>query len=411
MQERILIVEDNKSLSKIITKKMSQNLNFDIVQAYTFLEAQEILEENDDFFIVLCDLNLPDAPNGEIVDFVISCNLPVIVLTGSEDDDIRDEMLEKDIVDYVYKGNIDDVNYIFALIKRLSKNRDIRVLVVDDSIVVRSDIKKKLTSQMFKVLIAAHGEEALSYFERNDDIELVLTDFSMPVIDGIELTKIIREKYPKDQVAIIAMTENDNHSVSAKFLKIGANDFIGKPFSKEELICRINNTLDMKEQLEEMNRLANMDFLTKVYNRRYFFEEIKSFYADNSQFAIAMIDIDNFKNINDSYGYSAGDSVIITLANTIKKHLKEADLIARFEGREFCVALKNVDKKQAVLFFAKLRKEISDINLNTSGKKINFTVSIGVSFSGGSKIDKLIKEADTALLKAKNSGKNRVELI
>ncbi len=412
MKERILIIEDNKALSKIISKKMEKNLDFDIIQAYTFAQAEEIIDENDDFFITLCDLNLPDAPNGEIVDFVLSRGLPVIVLTGSIDDDLQKEMVGKNIVDYVYKGNIEDVNYIFSLISRLSKNRDIKLMLVDDSMVVRNEVKKILHNQMFNVLVAAHGEEALNYLENNKDIKLVLTDFNMPVIDGVELTKTIRETFDKNEMIIIAMTGNNEPMISAKFLKIGANDFIKKPFGKEELICRINNALDFNEQLKKMSNMAHNDFLTKVYNRRYFFQEIVKFYQDKSSFAVSMIDIDNFKKINDKYGHDIGDSVLVSLANILRENTKGSDLVARFGGEEFCIALRNIDKKQAVGFFAKLRKIISNLNIQTKKGKINITVSIGLSFSGEKKnIDMLLKEADEALYRAKNLGKNRVEIV
>ncbi|MCF6172618.1 MAG: diguanylate cyclase [Campylobacteraceae bacterium] len=410
MQERILIIEDNKALSKIITKKMEKNLDFKVLHAYSYSEAEEIISENDDFFVTLCDLNLPDAPDGEIVDFVISKGLPVIVLTGSIDEDMRETMLKKDIVDYVYKGNIEDVNYIFSLIKRLSINRDIKVLAVDDSMVLRNEVKRLLKSQMFNVLIAAHGEEAISYLEAHDDIQLVLTDFNMPVIDGVELTKRIRQQHNKNEIIIIAMTGNNNHTISAKFLKIGANDFINKPFSKEELVCRINNALDAKEQLERVQDMAHKDFMTKLYNRRYFFEEIKGFYKDKAPFAVSIIDIDHFKKINDVYGHDVGDSVIISLANLLKQNTKNSDLVARFGGEEFCIALKNVDKKQAIGFFAKLRKSISEAQMIIAGKNIKFTVSIGLVFSDNKNIEELLKSADEALYNAKTSGRNRVEI-
>jgi len=410
MKERILIIEDNKALSKIIAKKMKKNLDFDIVQAYTFAEAEDIINENDDFFIALCDLNLPDAPNGEIVDFVLSKGLPVIVLTGSMDDDLQKEMMGKDIVDYVYKGNIEDVNYIFSLISRLSKNRDIKIMLVDDSRVMRNEVKKMLHTQMFNILVAAHGEEALNYLENNKDIKLVLTDFNMPVIDGVELTKKIREIFNKNEMIVIAMTGNNEPLISVKFLKIGANDFISKPFSKEELICRINNTLDFNEQLEKLTNMAHKDFLTKVYNRRYFFEKIVKFYEDKSSFAVSMIDIDNFKKINDKYGHNIGDKILMVLSNTLMKNTKGSDLIARFGGEEFCVALKNIDKKQAIGFFVKLRKIISDINIQVAKESINITVSIGLSFSDNEKnINTLLIEADEALYRAKENGRNRVE--
>ncbi len=410
IKERILIVEDNKALSKLLKRKMEQNMEYDILQAYSYKEAEDMLEENDDFFIALLDLNLPDAPNGEIVDFILSKNIPSIVLTGTIDNNIQDEMMKKDIIDYVYKGNIDDVNYIFSLIQRLSKNRFIKVMIVDDSQVTRNKIKKVLQKQMFHVIVAAHGEEALNYLEDNSDIKLVLTDYNMPVIDGIELTKEIRKKYNRNEIIIISVTSSNEQLISAKFLKIGANDFINKPFNDEELICRVNNTLEAKEYLEKMTNMAHLDFLTGLYNRRYFFEEIKDF-SISKNFAIAMIDIDNFKNINDSYGHDIGDEVIKSIANILKRNIKGSDIAARFGGEEFCIALNNINKKDAIGFFIKLKETISKNKIIIKNNKISYTASIGVSFKEDDEdINTLLNNADQALYKAKENGRNRVEI-
>ncbi len=411
MKERILIVEDNKALSKLMTKKMSQNLDFEIIQAYSMADVERELEENDDFFVALLDLNLPDAPDGEVVDFVLSYGIPSIILTGNIDDELREEMFKKDIIDYVFKGNIEDVNYIFSLIERLSKNRDIKVMIVDDSLVSRKEVKRILESQMFKVLVAAHGEEALSYLEDNSDVKLVLTDYNMPVINGVELTKEIRQKYSKNDMIIIAMTGSNEALISAKFLKIGANDFITKPFSREELICRVNNTLDTKEYLDKISNMAHIDFLTNLNNRRYFFEKVEEFIKSKKDFAIGMIDIDLFKKFNDTYGHEGGDTALRHLARILKENTKGSDIVSRFGGEEFCIALKDVDEKKAVSFFVKLRKIIAESRLVLSGKEADLTVSIGVSFSQGrNNIEDIINEADEALYKAKNSGRNRVEI-
>ncbi len=411
MKERILLVEDNKALSKLISKKMSQNLDFDIVQAYSFADVERELEENDDYFIALLDLNLPDAPNGEVVDFVLSYGIPSIVLTGNIDEELREEMFRKNIIDYVFKGNIEDVNYIFSLIERLSKNRDIKVMVVDDSMVSRKEVKRILESQMFKVLVAAHGEEALNYLEHNKDTKLILTDYNMPVINGVELTKQVREEYSKTELIIIAMTGSNEPLISAKFLKIGANDFITKPFSREELICRVNNSLDTKEYMDRMRNIAHIDFLTNLYNRRYFFEKIEDIYKSGVKFAIGMIDIDHFKDFNDTFGHEGGDIALKVLAKILKENTKGSDIVSRFGGEEFCVALKNVEPKDAIGFFAKLRKAIQETKFRINGQEVGITVSIGVSFKDeGKSIKEIINEADEALYEAKNGGRNRVEI-
>jgi len=414
-KEKILIVEDNKALSKLIAKKMETHLHFDVDVAHSLVQAQELIQKEGNYFIALLDLNLPDAPDGEVVDFMIEKKVPSIVLTGSIDIETRDKILKKDVIDYVYKGNMDDVNYIFTLIERLHKNRDIKVLVVDDSITVRAQIKGILKQQMFKVMVAAHGEEALVFLEDNPDIKLVLTDFNMPVIDGIELTKEIRKSQTKNELSIIAMTSSNAEHISAKFLKIGANDFIHKPFTKEEIACRINNSLDSIEYIAKIKDMAHNDFLTGLSNRHSFFEEMNHYYKvakeSSESFALAMIDIDNFKNINDSFGHGIGDFVLIELAKILKNNLKGSDIVSRFGGEEFCIVLKNIDHKKALEYFIKLKSSISNVTIRPKeAKSFNITVSIGVAFGDANTLDDIFKQADNALYSAKKNGKNRVEV-
>ena len=412
--EKILIVEDNKALSKLIAKKISQNINFEVDVAHSLKEAQAFLGSGNSYFIALLDLNLPDAPNGEVVDYMITKKIPSIVLTANVDKKTRDEILKKDVIDYVYKGNMDDVNYIFQLIERLSKNREYKVMVVDDSIVMRNEIKRMLKLQMYKVFSAAHGEEALVYMKDNPDIKLVLTDYNMPVIDGFELTKTLREDYSKMQMSIIAITANEDPMISSKFLKIGANDFINKPFTKEELVCRVNNAIESLEYIETISDMANTDFLTGARNRRSFFKEIEAYMEEckksGENFAVAMIDIDKFKNINDTYGHDVGDVAIKELVRLVTESIKGSDVVARFGGEEFCVLLKNIEKSSAVELFVRLRLKIAKNVISLGGKKVNYTVSIGVTFECEEGVEDMINQSDMALYNAKNSGRNRVEL-
>ena len=414
-RENILIVEDNKALSKLIIKKMETSLDFDVDAAYTFEEAKSLVEKNSDYFVALLDLNLPDAPDGEVVDLILSYKIPSIILTGTMDQEIREKILKKDVIDYVYKGNIDDVNYIFTLIERLHKNRDIKVMIVDDSMATRSQVKSLLQHQMFKVLVAAHGEEALAFLRDNPDIKLILTDYLMPVIDGVELTKEVRKLYSKNELSIIAMTASNQELISAKFLKIGVNDFINKPFTREEIACRINNSLDSLEYIAKIEDMAQNDFLSGLANRRYFFDAMQTYYKEakkkNESFALALIDVDSFKQINDTLGHNVGDAVIVELARALEKQLTHEHLIARLGGDEFCVVLKNSDQKKALEFFLKLKNAISPLHIKVKeAKNLNVTVSIGVTFNDLESVEEMINQADKALYIAKKNGKNRVEV-
>lgn len=414
-KNKILIVEDNKALAKLIAKKMEDKVEMDIDIAHSLAEAQVFLTDPKEYFIALLDLNLPDAPNGEVVDYVISKGLPSIVLTGSMDEATRESFIHKDIVDYVYKGNMDDINYIFRIINRLSKNRQYKVMVVEDSAPFRSALKKILTSLQFQVFTAAHGEEAMNYFTDNPDIKLALCDYRMPVKDGLEVLKEIRAIGDKNQIGVLMMTSPSENVNGAIFLKNGANDFIAKPFVKEELICRVNNTIEAMENINQIADFANKDFLTGVYNRRYFYENMNEYvaYAEEHMepYVVAMLDIDHFKKINDTHGHNNGDKVLKTLAKKLIDETKGDDLIARFGGEEFCIILKDISNEDAVKFFVNLRANIANCKVQLKKEQISFTVSIGVAFSRSDyRLDELLELADEALYRAKENGRNRVEI-
>ncbi|WP_169763489.1 GGDEF domain-containing response regulator [Campylobacter mucosalis] len=416
--ERILIVDDNKALSKLIAKKMqsSTELGLEIDVAHDFAEAQALIQKHkSNYFIALLDLNLPDAPNGEIVDYALENNLCVIVLTGSIDEGTKSNFVKKNIIDYVYKGNVDDVNFIFKMIERLYKNKQYKAMIVEDSTPVRNELKRMLKNLQFEVFAAAHGEEAMNYYEDHPDIKLVLTDFNMPVKNGLEVLRELREKADKNTLGIIAMTSPNDDIGAAIFLKSGANDFLAKPFGREELTLRVNNTIEAMENIEKIANFANKDFLTGVYNRRFFYANMSEYIPhanlEGEPYAVAMLDIDFFKKINDTYGHDAGDKVIQALAKKLNDSVKGRDIVARFGGEEFCVVLKNIQKTDAIKFFVAVRSAMAANVVEYKDQTIKFTVSIGVAFSDNKcDIHELIEMADSALYNAKENGRNRVEI-
>ena len=410
--ERILIVEDNKTLAKLISKKISSELKFKVDVAYKLSEAKLFLKRFN-YFIVLLDLNLPDAPNGEIVDYVLKTKNHVIVLSANIDKVFRKKILQKNIVDYVNKGGVDDINYIIYTLKRLRKNQNHKILVVDDSMIFRKQMKEILENLFFEVYTVAHGEEALNMLETHSDISLVIADYNMPVMDGLELTHEIRKKYNKNDLNIIALSSNEDEEINALFLKHGANDYIKKPFLKEEFSCRINNSIEALENIHIITNHANRDFLTGLYNRRYFFNNMKEYFNEavqnNESFAIGMIDIDNFKKINDTYGHEFGDKVIVALSEVLRSNVNQRDIVSRFGGEEFCIVLKDVAAENSIKVFERLRKIAENTFVSTEdGIDVNFTVSMGVSLNHEDSLTETINQADMLLYSAKQNGKNEV---
>ncbi|WP_373035026.1 diguanylate cyclase [Sulfurimonas sp.] len=411
--KRILIVEDNKTLAKLLAKKIELSLKYEVDIAYKLSEAKLFLKKYT-YFMTLLDINLPDAPNGEIVDYVLSKGNRVIVLSANIDKDFRKQMLAKNIIDYVNKGGVDDINYIIQTLQRLEKNQKHKVLLVDDSMVFRKTMKNMLENLLYKVITVAHGEEALGMITAHPDLSLVITDYNMPVMNGLELTAEIRKEYTKTQLCIIAISSNNDEEVNALFLKQGANDYIKKPFSKEEFSCRINNSIEALENIQYITNHASRDFLTGLYNRRYFFDNMYEYIEDTKtsgeKFAVAMVDIDNFKQLNDTHGHDVGDKVIVCISEILRTNTSYRDIVARFGGEEFCMVLKNINKYSASDILERVRQEVEGFNFNLDANtEIRLTVSMGVSIhEDEDSLDETINQADMQLHSAKQNGKNQV---
>lgn len=253
MDKKVLLVEDSKLFLTLLDKNIKNLDGFTPYLADTYKKTEKLLEEHD-FYAAILDMVLPDAQRGEVIDLVTDRGIPSIVLTGSDNDKFREKIAGKQLVDYVIKRGLNDVVYATSLVERISKNKDIKVLVVDDSKVSRMSIKGAIFQHHFTIYEAKNGEAALEVLEENPDIKLVFTDYHMPKMDGFDLLKNIRKKQTKEKLAVIVISSAEEGDVSSRFLKNGANDFIKKPFTKEELIGRIYQNLEIIELIEETTR-------------------------------------------------------------------------------------------------------------------------------------------------------------
>ncbi|MDY7031670.1 MAG: diguanylate cyclase [Thermodesulfobacteriota bacterium] len=409
----ILMVEDSRFFGSIIKNRIESTLNFNVQWAKTYSHAVELIDDKkSDFFVGLLDLNLPDAPLGEIVDFAVSKNIPSIVFTGEFCDDLRDRIWEKKIIDYVLKESNGNVDYIISLIKRIYKNRSIKVLVVDDSMTSRKHVCDLLKVHQYNIFNAVNGVEAVSILDENPDIKMVITDYNMPKMDGFQLTRKIRTDHKKEEFVIIGMSAYGNNILSAKFIKNGANDFIIKPFSSEEFYCRITQNIEMNEYIAAVKDSSNRDYLTELYNRRYFFDVGKKLHAiskrEERETTVAMIDIDHFKKINDVHGHDIGDAVLKRIGLILKERFRESDIVSRFGGEEFCIFALDMAHENVFRIFDELRGVIESTEMSIGEHTINVSVSIGVCSTLLNSLEQMIKQADIMLYKAKNEGRNRV---
>ena len=317
------------------------------------------------------------------------------------------------MIDYVIKEDPSSLDYVVNLVGRLWRNRDIKALVVDDSSTARRYTVDLLRLYQFIVLEASDGTEALEVIDREKDVRLVITDYHMPRMDGFQLIKAIRRTQSRERIAIVGISSVGSSTLSARFIKSGANDFLNKPFLREEFFCRVQMNVDILEQLAELREAATIDFLTGVRNRRSFYEVAGPLFAaarrGQAKVTIGLIDIDRFKEINDQHGHDVGDVVLAEVAELLSSRVRGTDMLARFGGEEFCIlALNIMDNGGVETYFQRLRQMFEESPIETPSGSFNITISIGVCNHMKGTLDEMIAEADTLLYAAKRNGRNKV---
>jgi len=415
---RLLLIENSKTLASLILCELQKVVELEIDWAETQEDAIQLIDRNgaSNYGIAVSCLNLPDSPNGEVIQAITEYQIPTIIFTARFDEKLREEFIETPgVVDYVVKESHSSLRYLCNMVYRLVSNRKIKALVVDDSRSIRMYVCEMLRQYQFQVLEASNGQEGLDILEKNRDIQLVVTDYNMDGIDGFELTKQIRETYDKEELAIIGLSGTSSPTLSARFIKMGANDFLTKPFQPEEFYCRVTQNIDLIEKTKKLLDAATKDFLTGLYNRRFFFEKgtkkLQRMRVDGISSYVVMLDIDHFKSVNDTFGHDVGDEVLKAISNLLAENVRDFDLVARLGGEEFCIILENVNKEQAAVILENIRLMIEHTEFKSLKERRNVTTSFGaVPIGKDDDLDSVVKRADELLYDAKQTGRNRVTI-
>ncbi|PSU18725.1 response regulator [Photobacterium damselae] len=403
MEHKILVVEDSRPFRRVLEVEL-RKAGYTPIFAESIADAEKILDQDLDFLCAILDYCLPDGQDGEVIDVCLSVGIKVIVLTALMDEMTRERVLAKTVIDYVPKDSPSCIASIIPILNRLGNNSQHKVLVVDDSITSRKYVRSLLERQYLNVLEACNGEQALDIFRKEKDISLIISDYTMPERDGVSLIKEIRKTHSPSEVAAIGLSASDEHALTAKFLKAGANDFLSKPFNQEEFYCRLHSTLNILDAERKLFNMANTDYLTQSWNRRYFFNHPATKKTSGPK-CLALIDIDKFKLVNDTYGHHVGDMVLINFAKLLRTYFSDS-LVARMGGEEFCIVFGN---SQSIFLqrLEALQKELNTIPTVILNNDIEYTVSIGVTH-GDQDIHTLISNADKCLYQAKERGRNQI---
>ena len=299
-----------------------------------------------------------------------------------------------------------------------------QALVVDDSAVYRKLIGDHLRSWGFGVTLAESGSEAWRILEQPDAPKLVLLDWVLPDLDGIELCRRIRQAGSSSPyVYIILLTSKEGRQNMLQAMQAGADDYLVKPFDELELKARLlvgKRILDLQEELvsarESMRHAATHDSLTGLTNRGEILamleRELERARRERKPVAVILCDIDHFKNVNDTLGHLFGDEALREIGRRLRAQLRVYDGVGRYGGEEFLMVLPSCDLPNALQRANELREIIAKTPVVCSGEERLITMSMGVAVSaceGKNELEMLLNQADAGLYKAKEKGRNRIE--
>ena len=304
------------------------------------------------------------------------------------------------------------------------ERRTVRILLAEDDAVSSKMMYHMLTEWGYEVLLAKDGDEAWEIMKQDDYPTLVILDWLMPGIDGVEVCRRIRQRHREPYVYIVMVTIRGETNSIVRGLETGADDYLAKPFDPAELRVRLRagrRLLELQERLiearEALKHRATRDLLTGLSNRSEILDLLEQEMArarrGGEPFTVLMADLDRFKSINDTYGHMAGDSVLREVAKRFSLSVRPYDKVARYGGEEFLFILPSCDAAKAMRLGERIRASIEAKPVDTPSGLIGLTLSIGVASSvdiAAATTDAIISAADAALYRAKAAGRNRVEL-
>lgn len=236
MVPKLLIIEDSSAIGKVI-ERIGLSLGYQTTIAKSFAQVKTILANNPNFFAATIDYSLPDAIDGEVIPYVLEHKIPSVVMTGRMDDATRKKILNLPVIDYITKENTQAYHYLLRVLHYQLTNKNISVLVVDDSLTSRNQTAQLLKRRNFTVHVTSDGPKALQILEDKPEIKIVVTDHEMPGMNGIELLQKIRKQHSHNELIVIGISGTKKDANSARFIKNGADDFLQKPLCPEEFFA------------------------------------------------------------------------------------------------------------------------------------------------------------------------------
>lgn len=403
----LILAQENPDLQSLI--RHIENQVGQAVLRFSELEGLEnyCKESGDEVLAILASLKaLPSS--GSVLP-----KIPKVIFTEGHPVEGSNLLRFENVLDFVLNPHPHNHAYVLNLLRRVASQGKVNMLVAHADSFHRTLLRNVLVKQGYVVHLAGNLTQAREMMHSHPSIRLVMCAMDLPGGPAGALILHLRERYSKQDLAIIGLADSHAEGESVRILRMGASDVLGMPPPLAEIQVRVAQNLALVEAFQEITELSRKDFLTGLNNRRHFHETASKLFAQMKRgkikLACAMFDIDNFKKVNDSLGHAAGDVAIVECARLLRVNLRETDVIARFGGEEFCVLLAGHEQvDHAVLVMERLVTQIAKQQLVFEGLTFSVTVSCGLTIHPGESLETMVQEADRLLYLAKTTGKNKV---
>lgn len=414
-RKHILVVEDDSELAESLKIQLNY-FGYDVTVFNKLSDFCTAIPDSGDF-VVLMDVSFPEDSMGGIhamkeVQQKRSVQLPVIFLTAHDEFAVRLEAVRAGGIAYLSKpvniGNL--IEKLDALTSTLPP-APYRVLIVDDSEAITTYYAAVLELAGMVVKTVNNPLKVIEQlFEFNPD--LILLDIYMPECNGMELARVVRQLDDFVSIPIVFLSAEGNLDKQLFAMGLGGDDFLTKPILPQHLITSVSSRVRRSLRLRSfMVRDSLTGLLNHTTIKDHLIREVARARRLGAKLSFAMVDIDNFKLVNDTCGHPAGDRVILSLARLLKQRLRETDIVGRYGGEEFAVVLCDTDGHSAARVMDAIRRDFSRLRHLAEGKEFSTTFSCGVAevlqFEDPKK---LCDAADKALYQAKHAGRNQVML-
>lgn len=409
----VIIVEEQRDKVELLISQIRIRLHFEVSLFSSIKEAIAFVKANEELKIEALILNIRIS----LKDYTPIVGVPTVLITENHPLDTRQMLMSQNLLDTVPNYKLHNSKYILRLLQRSRYREKLHVLIVDEEPLMQNLVSRNINSMGLNAMALSKGRQVLPFLKDGHNIHIVFLDNTLKDISCEELVREIRDNYNKLELAVIClMQEGFSEEEEIRLLHAGATDCIEKrlstPSSLEHFHSRVLLSIRQVISYLEMQYMAQRDSMTGAFNRRYFSEVGESVFSNyqrgNLKIAVAMLDIDDFKNINDTYGHPIGDRAIISLYNILIEKVRKTDIVARFGGEEFCILLIGTDVDSVQMVMERIRVAIEKMVISEGEIRFSFTVSIGLAVKKQPTLEKMIQVSDNCLYEAKESGKNRV---